>query len=207
MHLKRHDFSVLAYCHEGACQVQLERPYRLEAGSLMILPGWALHRVQGLSESQCSYLSCQETELPVRLRQAITQVRLGSTPIRPRTRWGGDSETVLSQFIQEETAPLWVQEAVRLVFQPSTRPWSLPRLAEEVSVSPAHLTTQVRRWTGQSLGQWSLQARLDEAALLLLHSPSSVAQIAEQTGFSDLCHFRRLFRRRFQKSPQEYRNR
>ncbi|MBN9420134.1 hypothetical protein ABS71_01790 [bacterium SCN 62-11] len=207
MHLKRHDFSVLAYCHEGAGQIQLERPYRLEAGSLMILPGWVLHRVLTLPESQFSYLSCQETELPVRLRQAISRVRLGGNPIRPQTRWGGDSETVLSQFLEEETPPIWVQEAVRLVFQPSTQPWSLARLAEAVSVSPAHLTTQVRRWTGQSLGQWSLQARLDEAALLLLHSPSSVAQIAEQTGFSDLSHFRRLFRRRFQKSPQEYRNR
>lgn len=204
MELKRHDFSVLAYCHEGSCQIQLDRTVRLEAGSLMLLPGWAPHRVQ--ATRHLTYLSCQETELPVQLRQAVTQVRLGGSPLRPRSRWTGEVESMLAQFVSQTAAPLWVHEAVRLVFQPTPEPWSLTRLAEAVSVSPAHLTTQVRRWTGQSLGQWSLQARLDEAALRLRHSPQSVAQVAEQTGFTDLSHFRRLFRRRFQRTPQEYRN-
>ncbi|MBX3166505.1 MAG: helix-turn-helix domain-containing protein [Candidatus Eremiobacteraeota bacterium] len=205
MDLRRHDFSVLAYCHEGNCQIQLGSTFRLEAGSLMLLPGWAPHRVHGTS-GQLTYLSCQETELPVRLRQAVTQVRLGGSPLRARSRWTGETESLLAQFVSQEAAPLWVQEAVRLVFQPNKQPWSLTRLAEEVSVSPAHLTTQVRRWTGQSLGQWSLQARLEEAALQLRHSPQSVAQVAEHSGFADLSHFRRLFRRRFQSTPQEYRN-
>ncbi len=203
MDLKRHDFSVLAYCHEGSCQVQLGRPVRLEAGSLMLLPGWAPHRVQ--ANQHLTYVSCQETELPVQLRQAVTQVRLGGSPLRVHSRWTGEIETLLAQFVSQAAAPIWVQEAVRLVFQPAREPWTLTRLAEEVAVSPAHLTTQVRRWTGQSLGQWSLQARLDEAALLLRHSPQSVAQVAEQSGFADLSHFRRLFRRRFHLSPQEYR--
>ena len=206
MHLRRHDFSVLAYCHEGGCQIQLDRPYRLEAGSLMLLPGWAAHRVQGLPDSHLSYVTCLETELPVQLRQSITAVRLGAQPLRPDARWTGETESLLTQFGLPDPAPLWVQEAVRLVFQPQAQPWSLTRLAEEVSVSPAHLTTQVRRWTGQSLGRWSLQARLDEAALQLRQSRQSVALVAEKAGFSDLSHFRRLFRRRFYKTPQEYRN-
>lgn len=205
MNLRRHDFSVLAYCHEGGCQIQLDRSYRLETGSLMLLPGWAPHRVQKMGNSHLTYLSCLETELPVKLRQAITKVRLGASPLLPNSRWTGESESLLAQFHSEEPAPLWIQEALRLVFQPCVQPWSLTRLAEQVSVSPAHLTTQVRRWTGQSLGQWSLQARLDEAALQLRHSPKTVAEVAEQTGFSDLSHFRRLFRRRFQHTPQEYR--
>lgn len=206
MDLKRHDFSVLAYCHEGDGHIQLGRPYRLEAGSLMLLPGWAPHRVQGIATGQLTYVSCLETELPIKLRQAITEVRLGGSPLRPGSRWTGDTESLLAQFQSEEAAPLWVQEALRLVFQPCVQPWSLTRLAEQVSVSPAHLTTQVRRWTGQSLGQWSLQARLDEAALQLRHSPQTVAEVAARSGFSDLSHFRRLFRRRFQQTPQEYRN-
>lgn len=204
MEPKRHDFSVLAYCHQGSCQVQLGRPLRLEAGSLMLLPGWAPHRVQ--PTRHLTYVSCQETDLPVQLRQAVTQVRLGGSPMRTHSRWTGEVESLLAQFVSQASAPLWVHEAVRLVFQPTPKPWSLTRLAEAVSVSPAHLTTQVRRWTGRSLGQWSLQARLDEAALHLRHSPLSVAQVAERSGFTDLSHFRRLFRRRFQLSPQEYRN-
>lgn len=204
MDLKRHDFSVLAYCHEGSCHIQLGRPLRLEAGSLLLLPGWAPHRVQ--ANPHLTYVSCQETDLPVQLRQAVTQVRLGGSPLRAGSRWTGEIESLLAQFVNQAAAPLWVQEAVRLVFQPGPEPWSLTRLAEAVSVSPAHLTTQVRRWTGQSLGQWSLQARLDETALRLRHSPHSVAQIAEGSGFADLSHFRRLFRRRFHSSPQEYRN-
>ena len=204
MHLPRHDFSVLAYCHEGACTMQLADPFLVEAGSLVLLPGWALHRVEPAG-GQISYLGCLETDLPPRLRQAITEARLGCSPVRRRSRWTGDLESMLADFSQQQTAPLWVQEALRLAFLPTAQPLSLAHLAEEVSVSPAHLTTQVRRWTGQSLGQWSLQARLDEAAQQLRHSPAPVARIAEQTGFTDLCHFRRLFRRRFHQSPQEYR--
>lgn len=208
MHIGRHDYTVFAYCHQGRGQFQLDQPYALEPGSLMLMPGWVAHQVRWQPDTQLSYLQCRESELPASLRGALTSVRLGASPMRkvPERAWKGDVEALLPHFLDEKAAaPLWVHQALGLIFEHCQRPWSLTRLADHVGVSAAHLTTQVRLWTGRSLGQWSLRARLDYAGLALADGTRSVAQVAEASGFSDLCHFRRLFRRQFQHSPQEHR--
>lgn len=207
MQVGRHEYSVLVYCHQGSCGVVASGNHRLEAGSLMLVPGWVAHRVDRHTPLSC--LNCWEAELPLDLRAAITSVRLGASPVRalPERLWNGGLESLLALFLEDRReAPVWVHEALRLVFEHCSEPWSLPRLAEQVGVSPAHLTTQVRRWTGQSLGQWSLRARLDYAGLALRAGSASVAEVAAASGFTDLCHFRRLFRRQYQLSPQEYRS-
>lgn len=183
MQIGRHDYSVLAFHQQG----------------MLLVPGWTPHL--SLRHGNLSYASFQESELPLELRAAVTSVRLGANPWRPHR--GGSLESLLSQFAQpQENPPLWIHKALGLVFEHCREPWSLPQLADSVGVSPAYLTTQVRRWTGRSLGQWSIRARLDYAAMALRQPDSTVARVAEASGFSDLAHFRRLYRRQFQHSPR-----
>lgn len=196
MNIGRHDYSVLARVPPDECGAQSDE--------LVLLPGWSPHlslRNQVLDAEQF-----REAELPLSLRQAVTAVRLGAPARRPAREGQASLESLLAGFLPGQSGPPeWVHEALRLVFEHFPEPWSLPRIAEQVGASPAHLTTQVKRWTGRSLGQWSIQARLDYADLALKDPANTVAEVAHASGFADLAHFRRLFRRRFQHTPQEHR--
>lgn len=200
----RHEQAVLAFCHEGSGRVHCNGAHALQAGTLMLLPGWAPHRVQRDS-SHVSWLSFREADVPARLQPVLTAVRLGARPVRPLRRWSNDLEELLSGFDPSPPLPTWTHQALRLVYQHLQQPWSLPQVANYLGLSPPHLTTQLRRHTGRSLMQWSLQARLELAALQLTLPDQRVADAAQAAGFNDLCHFRRCFRRRYRQSPQEYR--
>lgn len=60
---------------------------------------------------------------------------------------------------------------------------------------------------GTTPRQYILDCRLDEAARRLKTSSQTVTDIAFATGFDDLTHFGRAFRRRFDLSPRSYRAR
>ena len=49
--------------------------------------------------------------------------------------------------------------------------------------------------------------RLTIAARLLLTEDDSILSISERTGFNNLSYFNRLFKKEYQMSPREYRNR
>lgn len=208
MNIGRHEQTVLAFCHQGGGRLRLAGEHGLTPGTMMLVPSWSPHLVRRQLDTHVSIVSFNEGDLPVPLRKAVTAVRLGASPVRaiPEKAWTGGVEALLSDFSAEPDPPVWIHDVLGLVFRHSLQPLSLAELAARVAVSPAHLTTLVRRWTGQSLMQWSLQARLQEAALQLTDPANSVADVAQASGFADLSHFRRLFRRRYHQSPQEYRS-
>ena len=48
--------------------------------------------------------------------------------------------------------------------------------------------------------------RLDKSCELLKLSSKTVTEVARQTGFNNVTYFNRLFKKRFGKTPTEYRN-
>lgn len=57
----------------------------------------------------------------------------------------------------------------------------------------------------ESPGKWLLGKRLDHAASLLRNSQQNVTAIAFESGFEDVSHFSRVFKKRFEVSPVAYR--
>lgn len=57
----------------------------------------------------------------------------------------------------------------------------------------------------ESPGKWLLQKRLDYSAALLRSSTMNVTEIAFESGFEDVSHFSRVFKKRFDASPVAYR--
>ena len=53
-------------------------------------------------------------------------------------------------------------------------------------------------------GRWIMKRRVERAANLLANSDQSVSQIAFETGFEDLSHFSRVFKKITGKNPSEY---
>jgi len=54
-------------------------------------------------------------------------------------------------------------------------------------------------------GQWLLQKRLNRAAWLLSHSNDQVTEIVNDSGFKNISHFNKAFKKQFGISPLQYR--
>ncbi|MFC7625788.1 AraC family transcriptional regulator [Microlunatus sp. GCM10028923] len=85
-------------------------------------------------------------------------------------------------------------------------PISLRDVADAVAITPAHLTTVVRRRSGRTVQQWITERRMIEARRLLAETDLTVAAIAGRLGFGDPGYFTRVFRREHGVPPQTWRD-
>ncbi|MGN0142418.1 MAG: AraC family transcriptional regulator [Roseburia sp.] len=78
-------------------------------------------------------------------------------------------------------------------------------IAEEVGLSQSHFMKYFKNTMGTSFIDYLNEYRLTMASRLLVSSDSSVLAIAEEVGFDNLSYFNRMFKKRFGKTPREYR--
>jgi len=198
-----HQHSVVLFFHEGEGTLELGGRHALTAGSLVQIPSWMVHRVHLDQKSRYSTVVFDPSQLPGKWTRTLEQQR--QTPkVLLRPHWGRSFEALLDRpdellwrltsELPEPATPEVVSKAVALAHEALDKSWGAGEIAEMLGYSLPHLTTQVRRHTGRSLGRWVLDARLDLAAVLL-RDELTVAQVAERCGFADLSHFRRAFKK------------
>jgi len=81
----------------------------------------------------------------------------------------------------------------------------LAALGSRANLSPAHLQRVFKAAIGETPKSYVTRLRAERAAFCLLAHESAVAEIAANCGFQSPETFIRAFRRRFGKSPREYR--
>lgn len=84
---------------------------------------------------------------------------------------------------------------------------SLRDVAQEVAMTPGHLTTVVRRRTGRTVQEWITERRMAQARVLLTESELPISEIARRVGMPDPGYFSRIFRRMHGASPRAWRPR
>ena len=84
---------------------------------------------------------------------------------------------------------------------------SLPLICESVGCSVQHLSRLFRSEMDTTINEYVHLQRINRSLELLEDSSLSVAQIADQVGYSSLDTFSRNFRRQTGMTPSEYRNR
>ena len=82
---------------------------------------------------------------------------------------------------------------------------SLNDVADHVYVSQWHLSKLLNRETGQSFFDLLGGMRIDRARQLLGDPSLRIHEVAEQTGFSDVAHFSKCFKKHAGCTPGEYR--
>lgn len=94
-----------------------------------------------------------------------------------------------------------VQKAIHFMRQRMSLPPSTPELAERFGISRRQLERRFQIATGSSPARVGRLMRLKQGEILLARGERAVEEIAEATGFCDLSHFLRSYRKEFGSLP------
>lgn len=83
---------------------------------------------------------------------------------------------------------------------------SIQLLAEEVHLSPNHLSVLFKRETGLTIAGYIRHKRLEAAENLLVYSDFTFLEISNYLMFSSLSHFIKLFKQHSGQTPKTYRD-
>jgi AraC family transcriptional regulator len=83
---------------------------------------------------------------------------------------------------------------------------TLDRMADVAALSPFHFARAFKATTGLAPHRFVTARRLEAAKAALLTSNASVVRVAHQVGFSNVSHFRRVFRRELGVTPGQLRS-
>ncbi len=86
-----------------------------------------------------------------------------------------------------------------------SEPVSVDAMAEEFFLSRPYLSSKFKQETGQTLTDFILSEKTEEAKRLLRYSDKSASAIASYLGFSSHGHFIKVFKKYAGLTPQEYR--
>lgn len=87
-----------------------------------------------------------------------------------------------------------------------SEPVSTQKLADHLFISRPYLSERFRAETGQTLTDYILKEKTEEAKRLLRYSDKSLTAISDYLGFSSPGHFSRVFRKYAACTPSEYRD-
>ena len=153
--------------------------------SLELLP----QRRAAFSESLelvVSELSARYPGIVLELEEAIHRISVEETGLGQLEVLEGCIDAIIqsSEVLDQEQAPMWVEQLKGYV-QKNYRDVNLTvySLAEQVSLTPSYCTRVFRRYTGMSLLEYIQRQRV-QAAIALLESGCTMAQVARKTGFA-----------------------
>jgi AraC family transcriptional regulator, transcriptional activator of pobA len=82
---------------------------------------------------------------------------------------------------------------------------SIAELASAFNYSERHITRLLKEYTGESFLSILQKIKFNKAAELLSNPDLSIQEIAEITGYTDISHFYRMFRKHYNMTPIQYR--
>lgn len=96
---------------------------------------------------------------------------------------------------------------LKYIEQHYTEPISIQTISEAAGLSQSHFMKFFKQTFGTSFTGYLNTYRLTMAARLLLSSEDNILTIAVETGFENLSYFNRMFKRKFDMTPRQFRNR
>jgi AraC-like DNA-binding protein len=105
----------------------------------------------------------------------------------------------------KETKPLWVGQINEILHENVTETPNLTELSKTLNIHPIHLSRDFHKYFHCNLGEYLRKLKTNKA-MELLHSPSSLTDIALECGFADQSHFIRCFKENIGITPLKYRN-
>lgn len=98
-----------------------------------------------------------------------------------------------------------VKKARQFIHDHFQKSIGLSDIAGSASLSPAYFSSLFHQETGETVVSHLQKVRIQAARQLLDDTQQTITEIALQTGFNNLTHFNRVFRKIAGCSPSEYR--
>lgn len=136
-------------------------------------------------------------ELEAIIRRGLLSVKKKREAKNLEDRWGN--------FAQEPEGDSPVEIVKRIISENITVEISRDELAKAVYMSPDYLTKLFKRETGVALSEYIIQKRLALAKNLLMTTNLSIVEISQRTGFSYSSYFVRIFKKKTEMTPQQFR--
>lgn len=117
------------------------------------------------------------------------------------------TKCMLARKVQLDQEQDPIEKSIQYMEKHYAEPLNLKEVADSIYLSAAYFSTLFKQKTGKSFIERLSEMRIAEAKQRMLHSDEKLAVIAEQTGFSNVRHFNRVFRSVTGMSPSQYRDR
>ncbi len=83
---------------------------------------------------------------------------------------------------------------------------TLEKLARQFNFHPNYLSSLIKKETGKSFKEHLLALRLETAAYYLRNTKLPIQKISEEIGYQDRAFFFRIFKKHYEKTPGQYRD-
>jgi len=108
-------------------------------------------------------------------------------------------------FVEENRGDVLVQSMIDYINAHYLEKISGDDLSRQFNYHAYYLGKRFKKQTGQSIHQYVLALRIRKCAELLLRTPLSVAQVAEECGFSSPSYLAEYFKKVYRMTPADYR--
>ena len=98
-----------------------------------------------------------------------------------------------------------IRKAVNTLRHNYSQNLSLNQLAEQVNMSPSHLSRTFSKEVGMSISRYVAALRCEEAASMLKNGDASIQEISAYVGYLDNNYFVKVFKKQYGMTPSEYR--
>ncbi|QJD84635.1 AraC family transcriptional regulator [Cohnella herbarum] len=117
------------------------------------------------------------------------------------------SKQDVSAFASQPRTLRYAEKVMQWVESHYQEQFDLSKLSDHLFVSPSHISRLFHKETGATISDYVTARRLREACLLLAATQLSVREIAHKVGLLSGPYFGRLFKKQFDVTPLQYRNR
>lgn len=97
------------------------------------------------------------------------------------------------------------REVCNLIKRNFSETITMNQICRLCSMSPSTFSHKFKKHTGKTLVAYRNQIRIEQAAILLTETNNKIIDIAHRSGFEDVSHFNRMFKRYTNVSPGKYR--
>ena len=124
-----------------------------------------------------------------------------------RARKSAVTELSTTRFDVSRLAPSYesIQSAILLILTQFHEPLMLEDVLAEAHMSKANFSRRFTAYTGKTYTGFLNEVRIGHACQKLAETTDPISAVAFSSGFNNLAHFNRMFRRRRGISPSEYR--
>lgn len=115
------------------------------------------------------------------------------------------NEGIVPSFSADAPPPAWLLDTCRYLDENYREPITLDQLAARAGISKGYLCRAFKKQMGLSVVEYLTERRIQHAVQLLQDTDDKILSIALDSGFGDLCHFNRVFKKCNGLSPSAYR--